>query len=92
MSESGVCGRQIPKFKVDPRSEIVKTFIMAETHNIDIQMKRKELTNIFMMISNEKPLCSPWFIHKYFSASMGDMIFVSGYFKGYVGCFQITNL
>ena len=27
---------------------------MAADHNIDIQMKRKELTKIFMMISNWK--------------------------------------
>ena len=30
-------------------------------------MKRKELTERFMMISNAKTLWSPWFLLKYFS-------------------------
>ena len=35
--------------------------------DIDIQMKQKELATTFMMVS-KKHLCSPWFIHTYFSA------------------------
>ena len=38
--------------KVDPRTEIIKIFIIAYTHNIGIQVKRKKVSNIFMMISN----------------------------------------
>ena len=34
--------------KIDPRTERVKIFVMA-THNIGIQMKRKEITKTFMM-------------------------------------------
>ena len=40
----------------------------VHTHNMGIQMKRKELTKTFIMISNWKTFRSPWFIHKYFSA------------------------
>ena len=51
-SESDVCRRQILTSKVDPRTERVKIFIMVlDPYNIGIEMKRKMLTDIFMMIS-----------------------------------------
>ena len=37
--------------KVDLRTES-QIFIIAETHNLVIQMKQKELTSLFMMVSN----------------------------------------
>ena len=41
---------------------------MKYIHDIGVQMKRKELTKTFMMISiGKKSLSSPWFAYKYFS-------------------------
>ena len=45
-SEYHVCGRQILTFKVDPLAVRVKKYY----HNIGIQMNRKELTKISMII------------------------------------------
>ena len=43
-------------YKDGPRTERIKIFLMAETHNIGIQTKQKELAKTFMMILNwEKP-------------------------------------
>ena len=45
--------------KVDPRTVRVNLFLMPYTYNIGIQMKRKELSKTFVMISR--------FIQKYFN-------------------------
>ena len=50
---------EIPMSNVDPRAERLTYLQWPQTRNIGIQMKRKELTKIFMMISNcKKPLGS----------------------------------
>ena len=50
--ESDVYRPQILTSKVDPRTEKNEKYIMALDHKIVIQMKRKELTETFMVISN----------------------------------------
>ena len=68
-SESDVCRRQILTPKVDPRYVRIKISIMVVyTHNIGIQMKRKELTKTFMMISNSKTPFGLQGFHKKHSA------------------------
>ena len=52
ISDSADCRRHIMTSTVDPRTVRVKIFIIAETHNIGIQMKQKELTKTFLMIFN----------------------------------------
>ena len=45
----------------------MQIFLTAIYHNIGIQIKKKELTKTFMMISNlKKPLSFPWFMQTYF--------------------------
>ena len=46
--------RQILTYKDDPCTKRIQIFLMTVimTHNIDIQMNRKELTKTFIMISN----------------------------------------
>ena len=65
--------------KDDNRTESIKIFSMAVDPHICIQMKRKELTNTFMLIS--KTLWSTWFIQKYFSVvrlnTLGDADFLN---------------
>ena len=52
-SESDVCWRQILMYKNGPRTERTTIFIMAvDSWHICIQMNRKEVTKIFMMLSN----------------------------------------
>ena len=54
--ESDVCRRQILTYKDGAHTEGIKICTMAVDllYNIGIQMKRKELTKTFMMISNGK--------------------------------------
>ena len=57
--QTKVYRRQILTSEDDLCFERIKIFIKVVDHNISIQMKRKELTRTFMMISNEKsPLVS----------------------------------
>ena len=51
-SESQVHRRQILRYKVDYRTEIVKNIIMVVDPDIGIQMERKELTKTYTVISN----------------------------------------
>ena len=46
--------RHILTSKVDPRTKRVKYLYWPQTHNTGIQMKQKELTKIFIIISNLK--------------------------------------
>ena len=54
---------KILPFEVDPCTVRVEIFLRTH-NNIGIQMKRKELTNTFMVVSNWKTLWSPYFIQK----------------------------
>ena len=53
-------------------------------------MKRKELTKTFMMISNVKQLCSPWFFIRFqivFFAVIYDLLIIhSSYFNSGFCC------
>ena len=53
MSQNDVCRRQILTSIVDSRTEQIQLFIMVVDHdNIGIQIKPRELTKPFMLISN----------------------------------------
>ena len=49
-------------YKDGSRAESIKIFVMAVDPELGIRMKRKELTETFMMISNLKNLWSAWCI------------------------------
>ena len=49
--------RQILTSEDDPRTKRIIQNNKGPTHNIGIQMKRKELTKTFVMVSNWKKLC-----------------------------------
>ena len=60
--------RQILTSELYPRTEKVsKIYNGMQTHSIGIQMKQKELTKTFMMISNlqKNKIWSQWFTQKY---------------------------
>ena len=62
-------------FKVDPRAERNNNYLKCPlTHDIGLQMKQKELTKTFMMISNwEKTFGLHGLYNKYFSVVVDDI-------------------